>query len=40
MVAEFKREKIVSQIRRTDERKSLTLHSVPESRVRIAPQHM
>ncbi len=31
MAAEFKREKIVSERRRTDETKSLRLHSVQES---------
>ncbi len=40
LAAEFKREKIVSERRRTDETKSLRLHSVQESCVRGAPPHM
>ncbi len=39
LASEFKREKIVSVRRRTDETKSLRLHSVQESCVRGAPPH-
>ncbi len=40
LAAEFKREKILSERRRTDETMSLRLHSVQESCVREAPPHM
>ncbi len=40
LAVEFKREKTVSEKRRTDEMKSLRLYSVQESCVRGAPPHM
>ncbi len=40
LVAEFKREKIVSERRRIDLTQRLRLYSVQESCVRGAPQHM
>ncbi len=40
LAAEFEREKIVSERRRTDETKNLRLHSVHESCVRGTPSHM
>ncbi len=40
LAAEFKREKIVGERRRTDETKNLRLYSVQESCERGAPSHM
>ncbi len=40
MAVEFKREKIVSERRRTEETKSLRLHSVQESCMCGSPPHM
>ncbi len=40
LAAEFEREKILSERRRTDETKSLRLHSVQESCVLGAPPHI
>ncbi len=40
LASEFKREKIVSERKRTDETKSLRLHCVQESCLRGAPPYM